>query len=713
MPSKKKAKENETPQATPNQRYYIAKSSEGDPLTYEQAAGVNNKKKRISIPIKRDLVSSKYPRAPNFSPISRLKFGQKLEKMIAQELQTKIANAAAGTVVSVGNISSLSTVAALTEQELLKKFGTNNITSNFERPYDDIDYTTFHDSVRSDGMTRLVAVKKTNYTVGEFTDIEFVPNFFIEEDQPTATETATKQADAQLQAQEKLSTDSGLSKPEPPKPDVPPPVDNPAPEQQNQPNGKPQQSRKEIQDQLNHNPLLNSFRQELKKIDEDCDFYLALHGIILHYTTFGQGLIAIESDEHGVPIALKILSGMRIGRLFKDKKTWKIRGIEYLDYSSTNQANILLTEDLIYIPNLDFNIAPNTSGYGLSDLETIRHIAEQNVILNQMDIKEGNAKYHTPKVFVSVANAETPEDITDLSAALEVSQSVVTDLDGEPKVIDNTTNILELAEERDMNDAAICRYGDVPSILAGFENAQIRAAASQVLYAWTQSSLLKIRETLRVYLQKQWYLRNLAAIIKRRLRRLGLLETVSDGKTGKQTEQITRDALNQQQQKQDASGQPLLNPEQQLSENGLPIDKNGAEIIPDVSEFNEIRDFIPFLDHLEKLPFTIKMTYETIRIDGMLETSASVIGLKNARIINNMYAWKLLKFKDLEANPPPDLEDTSLVGTELFTAFGKQQSNLPNQQGQKGGLGDIANMNIEKLATNRGRKPRPRLETSQ
>jgi hypothetical protein len=626
----------------PNQRYYTIIDENNKPVTYNQIAPEGDgkkEKKHISIPVDMSYTASLFPRTPMFSPISRLKFGQQLAEKIQSAANEKIASGSAGGVISVGNIGSTDSLTKLSEEELLKKFGTKNITSNFERPYDDIDYTTFHDAIRSDGMTRICAIKRTQYVVGEFTDIEFVPNYLI--------------------------------------------------------NDKDEKNK--IQDSLNNNKLLNSLKLELKKIDEDVHFYLALHGIILHYTTFGQGLVAREHDSDDIPVALKILSGMRIGRLFKDKTTWKIKGIEYLDYSSANQENILLAEDLIYVPNLDFNLGPNTSGYGLSNLETIRHIAEQNVILNQMDIKEGNFKYHTPKVIVTVVNSDTPQDIVDLNDALEKSQAMVTDLDATPHLIENTMNVLELAEERDMNDEAISRYLDIPSLLAGFENAQVKAAGGATMSAWSQSSLLKEHEIIRVYVQPQWYMRNLKAIIKRRLRRLGILTT--QDVNGKRVEVLAP------QSKDDIKTAEAVDEKElpKLSENGLPIDKDGAEIIPDIEGFNDIRDFIPFLDHLEKLPFTIKMTFEPINIDDFLTTTASVVSLKNARIIDNIYAYKLLKFKDLEANPPQDLMDLGLQAEDP-NAFGPGKN--------KGGVGDLGSLDVEKLVTQKGTKPRPRLNTN-
>ena len=715
-PNKKKALKEAggMPIIMPNQRYYTVQTQK------ETTAGKRSNRRpfkegeHLSAAFQKDLTASMYSRAPSNSPMMRLKFGQRLNKRIEEEVEMKIAAAggttsvfSAGSSVSIGGIGGKeTTVKKYTEEEFLRKFGTDKITDQFERPYDDIDYTRFHDAVRADGMTRLVFLKKGHYVIGEYSDIEFSPNYYIPKDE----------------------------------------------------------DRDQAQEDLNNNELLNSLKRELKKIDEKTDFYLTQHAILFHKDLYGQALIAIESDKtHHIPIALKILSGMRVGRLLKDKITWKIKGIEYLDYPvGEDNENILLTDDLIYVPNIDYGVGPNTLGYGLSAAETIAHISEQNVILNQMDMKEGARKYWSPSLFLSIINAESPEDITEVRDQLEQSQSVVTDLDGKAQVIDNVTNVLDLAEERDKNDAAIARYLDVPLVLAGFENSQIRAAASQVVFAWTQSSLLKERETLRMYIERQWYMRNLVLVIKRRLRRLGLLNRKIDEKTGKPIDEISREALaaqldkkkkaQQKQQAQDLAERAKEDPsvdvnkkpiveqpeiadtgEQKVSEDGIPIDENGEEIIPDLKSFTSITDFIPFLDHMEKLPFTIKETFEPISIDGLLEKAATVVSLKGSNIINNMYAWKLLKFKDLIANPPDDLVELEQKLNQMSTMFDPlSQARQPNygnpykrkspkdkekekstRKGEdQGSSNDLANLDIERIVTNRAQKPKARLQVN-
>jgi len=136
---------------------------------------------------------------------------------------------------------------------------------------------------------------------------------------------------------------------------------------------------------------------------------------------------------------------------------------------------------------------------------------------------------------------------------------------------------------------------------------------------------------------------------------------------------------------------------------------------------------------MEKLPFTIKETFEPISIDGLLEKAATVVSLKGSNIINNMYAWKLLKFKDLIANPPDDLVELEQKLNQMSTMFDPlSQARQPNygnpykrkspkdkekekstRKGEdQGSSNDLANLDIERIVTNRAQKPKARLQVN-
>jgi hypothetical protein len=659
----------------------------------------NGEVKKISMPAFSG-IRQKYTRMPTHSPIQRLSFGRKLGVQIQNQLLkeeriiNKIATGASLTAedqidpIRVGQ----SSIKKLTEAQLMQKFGTDNIVQTFENIYDHVDYTRFHDAVRSDGMTRGVILKKSQYTMGETTDLEFVPR---EKSSKSLDEDMTNDILAEKRKQEEDALIPGPELPDPEKDDKPPQFTK-------------EEVKARLQAEINQNELLMSLKDELKRIDEDCDLYLNLHGFLFQFDTYGAGLAGIERDEMGVPITIKILTTMMMGRHFRSIKDWKLVGIEYLDYQAKDMKNILLADDVLYLANLPYNLAPNSYGYGLSQVETLVDVAEQNIILNQMDLKEGNRSSWTPSFVLFVKNAEGPADVTTLRQSVEDSRVTVTELDAEPRIIDNTTNVTQLTEERQLNDEAIARYSDTPALIAGLERIQVKAAGGQVLFAWTQSTLLKIREVLRVYLQRAWYLRNLKAIILRRLKRLGfakidtetgkpiidktaLASQLEESRTGEDRSTRIEDQSTPSEGEAPPTGNDELGSEKK-SENGLPIDENGAEIIPDISQFQKITDFIPFLDHLDKLPFYLKMTYKTITIDGLLEKTASVVSLHAENIIDNRYSWKILDFADLLANPPAHLlMDEKMIGgvpamtaltmqEKAASAFGGQNEDQPGEK---------------------------------
>jgi hypothetical protein len=198
----------------------------------------------------------------------------------------------------------------------------------------------------------------------------------------------------------------------------------PDPQDQQQPDAKPPTFTKEevkakLQAEINQNDLLMSLKDELKRIDEDCDLYLNLHGFLFQFDTYGAGLAGIERDDMGVPICIKILTTMMMGRHFRSVKDWKLVGLEYLDYQAKDMKNILLADDVLYLANLPYNLAPNSYGYGISQVETLVDVAEQNIILNQMDLKEGNRSKRTPS-FVYMSRMQKVPEMLPLDNRLKI-----------------------------------------------------------------------------------------------------------------------------------------------------------------------------------------------------------------------------------------------------------------------------------------------------
>lgn len=579
--------------------------------------GRHKKRERVhySAPINMGIRSNFFPEIPRQSPISKTGWGKKL----ARRLEVQFSKGSLSLVDS--GLAADTTVTTLSEEELIQKFGTKNVSTKFESPYDDIDLVRFHDCGRSDGACRHAVNIKTNYIAGKFTKTSLDVNFTITDDE----------------------------------------------------------ERKKAVKTIHDNKLFQGLKAELDQIDEDLSFNKVYKALIKNREYFGRSAALIERDEDGIPMAVKILSPMSLGKNYYNSKTWEIIGVEYKEFSKRNNKNIIPAEDLIYITAEDEHHTPNTYGYGLSRVEPVADTVERNVILNQLDLKEGNRDAWQPKILVTVKGSDDLDDLENLKTAFEQSGSAFTLEDATAQVLDQRVNIAELMDELDQNDQKIVRDLGVPTPLGGFENAQIKAATSQVVTAWTQSDIATYRVELEDPITKQWHVRNMTAIIKRRLKRIG-------APTFEESQRVEAEAEAQKQLDQeagDAAKEPATDTETENNNNnkrtfegekpGQKFDSNGAEIVPDINIKN-VRQLALVAEDPKRWPFKITIHYETITIISLLEMSASVMGLKTARIINNMKAWKLLDFQDLIDDPPPDLVDVNPLD---MTAGGPGQTGLP------------------------------------
>jgi hypothetical protein len=568
-----------------------------NPGLQSKTGGRNKKRVHYSAPINMGIRSNFFPEVPRQSPISKTGWGKKL----AQRLEIQF-SAGSQTLVDAG-LAADTNVKILSEEELVAKFGTKNISTKFESPYDDIDLVRFHDCGRSDGACRHAVNIKTNYIAGKFTNTSLDVNFTITDDE----------------------------------------------------------ERKKAVKTIHDNKLFQGLKAELDQIDQDISFNKVYKALIKNREYFGRAAALVERDEDGIPLAIKILSSMSLGKNYYNSKTWEIVGVEYKEFSKRNNKNIIPATDLIYITAEDDHHTPNTYGYGLARVETVADTVERNVILNQLDLKEGNRDAWQPKLLVTVKGSDDLDDLENLKTAFEQSGSAFTLEDATAQVLDQRVNIGELMDELDQNDQKITRDMGVPTPLGGFENSQIRAATSQVVTAWTQSDIATYRVELEDPIIKQWHERNMQAIIKRRLKRIG-------NPTFEESQRIEQEKAQQTQQQQDQQqDQEASNPDQDqeaaVANNttietlpGQKFDENGAEIVPDI-DIKSIRQLALVAEEPKRWPFKITIHYETITIISLLEMAASVMGLKTARIINNMKAWKLLDFQDLVDDPPPDLVD--------------------------------------------------------
>lgn len=263
-------------------------------------------------------------------------------------------------------------------------------------------------------------------------------------------------------------------------------------------------------EKVSNNSTYQDYKHQLDKFDRDCNFDKNINAAFIQAKVFGRAVLIIQDDPvTGLPIALKLCSSMRLGRVFIDELRWKIVAVEYLDYEGYD--SIIPAQKMIYFANLDYGVSPYTQGFGYSDYEPVVDISETNRQIWSVAIKEINKSYWAPFLVIKYLTKKR-------SLMQKVASSVVP---GAPFVhnqdltfqqIKMDHDLMKLLDEVVLNDKKEARDLGVPSMLIGHEAVTNRATTGAVIDAWDKSVLEKERTWLRGIIEPQWIDRNLAII---------------------------------------------------------------------------------------------------------------------------------------------------------------------------------------------------------
>lgn len=214
-------------------------------------------------------------------------------------------------------------------------------------------------------------------------------------------------------------------------------------------------------------------------------------------------------DGQTLPVDLRILNWLRLGQIEVNEKTWAFERVQYLDLPRTDEW--LEADEIIYFPHFNIHISPNTMWYGLSALESVAHVSEDNRLIDEEDLKELNrslwAAFGLLK-FETKNEAEISKFLDDFKPGTWTG----TNIPVEAQIVQLATELRALVDERNENDRRILRGLGVPNMLVGFEDVQNRATAQNVLLAWKESVLTDERTWIRDIVEPQW-LDSITAII--------------------------------------------------------------------------------------------------------------------------------------------------------------------------------------------------------
>ena len=248
-------------------------------------------------------------------------------------------------------------------------------------------------------------------------------------------------------------------------------------------------------------PLILKYKSKLDRINKDTEFTENMVADLNQAGCFGRDVIIKERDQvTKLPVALKVLPAMRLGRQWVHKKKWTLMAVEYLDFDMPEK--ILKAADIIHVPMHDYHMAPGTMGFGNSLFERIIDISDLNRIINQIALKEINFRLWAAFLLVQV-DGLNKKAATDLVKKIASGKSLITNQATKVEVFQLGHDLEKLVMERIENMRQELNGLQVPELI--FRNdVTNRSVSNDVFVSWTQSVLKSYRRWIGGLIQKQW-----------------------------------------------------------------------------------------------------------------------------------------------------------------------------------------------------------------
>jgi hypothetical protein len=448
--------------------------------------------------------------------------------------------------------------------------------------------------------------------------------------------------------------------------------------------------------EIKNNDLYRKYVRGISKINKNLDMNQHEKFLLTNAEIYGKAALLIEYDEDpytsetAMPISLKQLSSLRIGRVFYYEDTWELAGIEYLDFKDV----IVEPNRLIYMTNKDYHISPRTLWHGISKIEPILDIAETTILNNQTNIKEINRRLWANFLIIKYMG-KRKSDITNFKKNYKAGQPIISNRDFEAQVVEVKHDLDKLLQQQEMSDQKIARDLNLPNILAGFGNAQAQATAGAELHSWLSSRLETMRTHLRNVIEAQW----INPILKRLIILNGdSMDTLKNAIADLPPEQpigpeVQPEIPKSQEPQLDANGKPI----QPLPPTRVPVPPSmtpqSPPKLPHLQQTDPadrkppIEDIIisniekdPSEIVVEDLPFKVKLDFANFSVSTILDTASTVIGLKKEGLLNTKLALTELDRK----NYIPEMEAVEKLNQEIFMQMQAGQNPFdPSQSLQK------------------------------
>lgn len=417
-----------------------------------------------------------------------------------------------------------------------------------------------------------------------------------------------------------------------------------------------EQANNEAITKFSSSPQIQRYKSIIDNLHRKLNFTEQLRALLTQAMVFGRAAWLIERDpDTNLPVKLKILPAMTLGRVFRHSKTWDMLGVEYLDFPFPE--SLLKMEDLTYISMRDFHVSPGSWGYGTSLLERVIDISILNRITNQRNLKEICYRAWAGSQLIKLVgnvNQDTMNRIRD-QIANGAGNAIVTNQQVDVTSEKFDTDIAGMTEMRDANNKEILRMLQVPQILFD-PQIQNRATSQEVMESWNESVLKTYRTWIADIIEQQWIKPLLATIIENETR--PQVETETETKTNAATNVGTNLQGAATAQRTISSNSTSRLNIQPVAQGETPLNRVASGEIPIDPETGK--------PNLDEADFKFKVVFEPLSFDTKDSEINSTINLFNAGIIDQIKALELIGMEDQIPRAQAEIERKQQIQEQQF-----------------------------------------------
>ena len=251
----------------------------------------------------------------------------------------------------------------------------------------------------------------------------------------------------------------------------------------------------------------------IDSLNRKVNFRFRARGAYILCKGFGRSALLkdlIDTDENsptkGLPTSLYPLNSRSLGNVYINRKTKYIEFIEYqADNSGTKENKVFYKpEELIYFANRDYNISPNTLGFGYSDIEPIKDISETNRIYDEEDLKEIAKALWSAYLILRFPDGSNSSEVQNFLNNFDPAKPLATTMEVIPQIIQVAHEMQNIIEGRNQNDRRILRAAGIPSYILGFEDITNRSVAQFVTNAYKETLIEQERIFVKDIIERDW-----------------------------------------------------------------------------------------------------------------------------------------------------------------------------------------------------------------